>query len=131
MFDEKLAVIHVLGSDLLTEFRHRLKGDYALTLVARNRKFSNGSRDLVITDDNCRGVVDAIVRRMPGTDEATAMSRVLKICEMNSISQSAGRDHKGQEWDRGRISAWKQCADMLRIALEDVARAPLATQDRP
>ena len=56
--------VHSLAADMLAAFGDHLIGPYKLTLVARNLEVLDGSRDLVVTDDDCRNVVDALQRRL-------------------------------------------------------------------
>ena len=84
--DDRLAHLHEVGSAMLASFGDRLTGDYQMTLVARNAGYPAGSRDLVITEDEGRALVETVLARHPetaGSDQRTGLllaDRLIMIC---------------------------------------------------
>jgi hypothetical protein len=63
MAGDKIARLHVAIGAHLTDIASLFKGDVKLTLVARAPEHPDGSRDVVVTDDDLAAVVGAIELR--------------------------------------------------------------------
>lgn len=92
--DDRLAHLHEVGSAMLASFGDRLIGDYRMTLVARNAGYPEGSRDLVITEDEGRALVETVLARHPDTaasDQRTGMFLADRLIAISAFRYALGR----------------------------------------